>query len=91
MDELARKIARWVHRRKEKQRFKAAKKKAIYNNSISGRKWIVIKLSGTYRVINRDQIKVLKNKGIFKKSLSWAEIETRAVYVANSRTNNINQ
>ena len=83
-------IIQKFHRWKEMRRFKQAKNKADYMNRLSGKKHLVMKLSGQYYVINRDNLKGLRKTKKFRK-LTFFEFEQRAVYVANQRSSNINQ
>ena len=80
------KFYRW----KEMQRFKRAKKRADFLNELSGKKHLVIKLSGTYYIFNRDDLKMMKKQKKFRK-LDWFQYENKAMYVANNRRTNKNQ
>jgi len=83
---MMRKFYRW----KEKRRFNKAKEKAIFLNELSGKKHLVIKLSGIYHIFNREDLKLMKRKRKFRK-LTWFEIESKAMYVANKRNSTVNQ
>lgn len=83
-------IIQKFHRWKEMRRFKHARNKADYMNQLSGKKHLVMKLSGEYFVINRDNLKGLRKTKKFR-NLTFFEFEQRALYIANNRTSNINQ
>ena len=83
---MKKRFYRWL----EKQRFKRACKKANYLNELSGKKHIVLKLSGKYYILSKRTIKALQNKGQLLK-LHWFKIDQHALYIANNRKNTINQ
>lgn len=85
------KLVKRYHRWKEAKRFKEAKSKADYMNQLSGKKHFVLKLSGDYYVVNREEIKAGKKLGAFAKNLGCVEIEQRALYIAVKRSSITNQ
>ena len=62
-------------------RFKRAVKKADYFRHITHRKYMVIVIKGRLEVISKQDIKKFVAGGVFRKGMSAADIERKALYI----------
>lgn len=66
-------------------RFKRAVKKANELSRLFGMKYFVISLNGGLKVIPKQTIRELVARHRFRKGVTVAEIEKRALYIADGR------
>lgn len=65
--------------------FKRAVKKANELSRLFGMKYFVISLNGGLKVVPKQTIRELVARNRFRKGVTVAEIEKRALYIANGR------
>jgi len=69
----------------DRYKFLYAMRKANRMNSIDGKRYWVIKLSGWYRVYSGADVKALKKHGIFRKDIGFVELQGIAAYNTNEK------
>lgn len=65
-------------------RYRRAVKKADRFHSLTHRKYMVLVINKKLEVLSKQEIKKFVSKGIFRKGITAADIENKAIYITNN-------
>jgi signal transduction histidine kinase len=65
-------------------RFKRAVRRADRFHHITHRKYMVLVINKKLEVLSKQEIKKFVSKGIFRKGITAADIENKAIYITNN-------